>query len=300
MNVPLLDWRAPALQEALNAWCPGMLVEAVAQTGSTNADLMEVARQGDFRPRVRLAQSQTAGRGRLGRVWHSEGGSSLTFSMGLVLRPRYDWGALSLAVGHALANALQDWPQGRPPAGQGWLMLKWPNDLWWVNPAPCSVQDRAAGRKVGGVLIETLPLPAGYAQEGARWVVIGVGLNVRSPKPPTLATLAGNPDTASLAAAAIDEWAPELTVSHCWHAVVPAVLEAVLRFQDEGAAGLVPAVEERDLLVGQPVSISAGPGQPLRLGHCLGMDVDGALRVRDEHGAVVRIVAGEVRVRPAI
>lgn len=297
MNVPLLDWRAPALQEALSAQCPGALVQVVAQTGSTNADLMEAARQGDFRSCVLLAQSQTAGRGRLGRVWHSEAGNSLTFSIGLVLRPRHGWGALSLVVGHALANALQDWPQGEPPVGQGRLMLKWPNDLWWVSPAPRAVQDRTAARKVGGVLIETLPLPAGFVEEGARWVVIGIGLNLRLPTQPTLA---GRSDDASYGAASIDEWAPEVTAQECWHAVVPAVVQAVLRFQDEGAAGLIPTVESRDLLVGQPVLIYAGPGQPPRQGHCLGMDVDGALRVREDCGTVVRIVAGEVRVRPAV
>ena len=289
MNPPQLDWGAPRLQDRLQAISPGVLVQAVAVTGSTNADLLEAARQGDLRPRVLVAEAQTAGRGRQGRAWHSAPGSSLTFSLAMCLRPRQGWGALSLVVGHALAECLQPWTDGRAPAGQGPLMLKWPNDLWWYATPPQTPGDRAQGRKAAGILIETLPLPTGTAPEGARWVVIGIGLNIGPATPP-----AAESSFDLQRVATVSDWQAGTTATECWHRVVPAVIQAVLEFQDQGAAPRIPAIERRDLLVGQPVSLSAGA---VPHGHCVGIDADGALRVQSD-GLVHRIVAGEVSVRP--
>lgn len=290
MNLPQpsLAWDAAGLQARTQPLFQGLQVEAVSHTGSTNADLMEAARLGDVRPKVLVAEQQTAGRGRQGRSWQSSPGDSLTFSIGLPLRPLHGWGALSLVVGEAVARALQPWPQGQAPQGQGPLLLKWPNDLWWFAQPPTSPTERAAGLKVGGVLIETLPMRVDAAAEGSRWVVIGIGLNVRAVPP------APSHD-APLAAACVSDWWPQATAPACWHQVVPAVLEAVLRFEREGAAALIPHLEQRELLVGQPVTLSAGP---VREGLCLGLDADGALRV-ESGGHVHRVVAGEVRVRPA-
>lgn len=283
-----MTWDAAALQARIQPLLQGLRVEAVARTGSTNADLMEAARLGDVQPRVLLAEQQTAGRGRQGRTWQSAPGDSLTFSIGLPLRPLQGWGALSLVVGEAVARALQPWHHGKAPQGQGPLMLKWPNDLWWFPQPPHSSTERAAGRKVGGVLIETLPMRAESSAEGTRWVVIGIGLNVR-------AVPAATDGHAPMAAACVGDWWPQATAPSCWHLVVPAVLEAVLRFEREGAADVIRQLELRDLLVGQPVTLSAGP---VRSGLCTGLDEDGALRVQSG-GLVHRVVAGEVSVRPA-
>ncbi len=289
MNPPRLDWNPHRLQDQLQAISPGWRVQAVAHTGSTNADLLEAARQGDLQPRVLVAEAQSAGRGRQGRQWHSAPGASLTFSMAMCLRPLHGWGALSLVVGHALAECLQPWPDGRAPAGQGPLMLKWPNDLWWYATPPVTPADRAQGRKAAGVLIETLPLPAGTAAEGTRWVVIGVGLNI---EPLALPAPGNGSDWPRLAC--VSDWHPGATATDCWHRVVPAVIEAVLEFQDRGAAHRVATLQARDLLVGQPVALTAGA---VSQGQCVGIDADGALRVQAE-GRVHRVVAGEVSVRP--
>jgi BirA family biotin operon repressor/biotin-[acetyl-CoA-carboxylase] ligase len=90
-----------------------------------------------------VAEHQTRGRGRLGRGWGRSAGASLTFSLSLPLAPR-DWSGLSLAVGVALADALEPPLDGAVPR----IGLKWPNDLW-LDRRPGS------GRKLGGVLIET-------------------------------------------------------------------------------------------------------------------------------------------------
>ena len=96
---------------------------------------MRRARAGRLEPVLLVAETQTAGRGRLGRQWHSgaRAGEVLTFSLGMPLRMA-DWSGLSLAVGVSVAQSLH-------PS----LQLKWPNDVWLQE------------RKLAGILIETDP-----------------------------------------------------------------------------------------------------------------------------------------------
>jgi BirA family biotin operon repressor/biotin-[acetyl-CoA-carboxylase] ligase len=137
------------------ASCP-IRVEVVAQTGSTNADLLARA-PGLDAPVLLVAEHQTAGRGRAGRSWLSSPGHSLTFSLAW----KFEGGlstltGLPLAVGTALAETL-----GR--LGQP-VQLKWPNDV---------LKD---GDKLAGILVETA-----HADDGAVWAVIGIGLNLAMP-----------------------------------------------------------------------------------------------------------------------
>ena len=99
-------------------------VDVVSRTGSTNADLLAAARAGAPAGTVLVAETQTAGRGRLDRSWQSQPGAALTYSV--LLRParvppaRRGW--LPLLTGVAVASAL------RSSAGVG-ASLKWPNDV---------------------------------------------------------------------------------------------------------------------------------------------------------------------------
>ena len=92
-------------------------IERVAETASTNADLLAWARGVDpavaLAPRALVAERQTAGRGRLGRRWEATPGSSLTFSVAWPLAAGVDLSGLSLAVGATLADGLDP----RPGAG---------------------------------------------------------------------------------------------------------------------------------------------------------------------------------------
>jgi BirA family transcriptional regulator, biotin operon repressor / biotin---[acetyl-CoA-carboxylase] ligase len=123
-------------------------LEVVAVTGSTNADLL---RRGGTEGQVLVAESQVAGRGRMGRSWISAAGASLTFSV--LLRPvsvpasRRGW--LSLLTGVSVACAVRD------VSGVD-AVLKWPNDVL------------AGSRKLAGIL----------AEQSGDAVVIGIGLNV--------------------------------------------------------------------------------------------------------------------------
>lgn len=257
------DWRVTELRTALAAHWPGAVAEVLPEIGSTSTELLARVREAGpaFAPCLLAAERQTAGRGRLGRAWQASAGDSLTFSLAVPLA-RPDWSGLSLAVGVALAQALD-------PAN-AWLRLKWPNDLW-----------RLDGRKLGGILIEGLPLA-----HGPRVAVVGVGLNIRVPQ---LADPA-------LKLAALQELQPDASAPAVLARVGPAVAAALARFETEGFAAFAADFAARDLLAGQPLS-STDPACPGGLGD--GVDPDGALRVRRD-GRVHRIVSGEVSVRPAL
>jgi BirA family transcriptional regulator, biotin operon repressor / biotin---[acetyl-CoA-carboxylase] ligase len=128
-------------------------LDVVAQTGSTNADLLARAAAGiDIGGAVLIAEHQTAGRGRHSRVWSATPRAQITMSVGVstVDVPTHTWGWLSLATGVAVVDAVSPLIEGAE-AG-----LKWPNDVL------------VEGGKLAGILAE-VARPA---------IVIGIGLNV--------------------------------------------------------------------------------------------------------------------------
>lgn len=144
----------------------------VAETGSTNADALELARQGEPEGIVLVADHQTAGRGRRGRSWQAPPGASLMTTI-LLRPPAAVAGLTTMAVALAAAEAIEELTGVR-------VGLKWPNDLVW--PGDGSGEDR----KVAGILAEA-DWPAGSHIAGG-WmppaagdrvvVAVGIGINV--------------------------------------------------------------------------------------------------------------------------
>lgn len=253
---------AEAVWQAVAPGWPGFAVEVLPTIDSTNTELMRRARQGQADPVLLVALEQTAGRGRRGRGWVSEPGASLTFSLGLPLRPA-SWSGLSLAVGVSLAESLH--PEVR---------LKWPNDLWWQD------------RKLGGILVET----ANVGTE--RLAIIGVGLNVEPPPP-----LPAEPDAQGVAPmppVGLQTVAPAAGLSAGGWLVraLPPLVRDLMAFEREGFAPFAARFEARDALRGRAVRLSDG-----QEGVADGVRADGALWLRGAAGRVA-VVQHEVSVRP--
>jgi BirA family biotin operon repressor/biotin-[acetyl-CoA-carboxylase] ligase len=265
-EVPRHDARA----EALGAERPPVVETLrVAETGSTNADLLAWVRNAageTLAPRLLVADRQTAGRGRLGRAWHSAPGASLTFSLAWPMAGS-DLSGLSLAIGVALAEAIDP----RPAEGLR-VGLKWPNDLWLVGADE-------PGRKLGGVLIETTP------HGNARVAVIGIGLNV----------LEQRVDEASSGVAWLREIDAAAAPARLLERIVPALADALQTFEDAGFAAFAPRFAARDLLRGRTVWCGAEGGTRIE-GIATGVSASGELLVRTQ-GGVERVVSGEVSVR---
>jgi BirA family biotin operon repressor/biotin-[acetyl-CoA-carboxylase] ligase len=259
-----------ALRAALGERAAALEIECVAETGSTNADLLERARtEAAPRPRLLVAEHQTAGRGRRGRHWHATPGASLTFSLAWPLATA-DLSGLSLAVGVAVAEAID-------PAHSvhRHVAIKWPNDLWLVDAAD-------DGRKLGGILIETAPI------EGGRIAVIGVGLNV----------LEQRVAEASSGVAWLRQIDAGATTASTLERIVPAFLDALARFDETGFAAFAPRFTARDLLRGRSVRCSSNGDAKAIDGVAVGVSPSGELLLRTTRG-VEAVGSGEVSVRLA-
>ena len=266
---PWNDQAVQALTSSVHRLCPDACVEVVAQIDSTNSELMRRGPVRDNPPTLLVALSQSAGRGRMGRVWQSDAGAGLTFSWGMHLAPT-DWSGLSLAVGLALVESLD-------PEGQWGLRLKWPNDLCW--------QSAGAVRKLGGILIETQVGTANPETPARRWCVVGVGLNLRTPQisTPGLAPVGWSEVTGEPI-----PHGPDI-LQACMAALVPALRA----FELHGFAPLAERFAQRDALKGQTVTLSDG-----RVGTALGVDAQGALLVETAQG-LQAVHSAEVSVRPS-
>jgi BirA family transcriptional regulator, biotin operon repressor / biotin---[acetyl-CoA-carboxylase] ligase len=291
-TTPLLQWGTEALWQQLEPLLPGLSVEVVHTMRSTNTALLERARavpdtgpgslnavvrasvesgafgrrRIDLQPCLLVAENQTGGRGRQGRAWHSSHGASLTFSLALPLAVE-DWSGLSLAVGVALAEALDD----APPAAHR-IGLKWPNDLWLLG-------EPNATRKLGGILIETV------AAGAQRLAIIGIGLNVQRFEPTEVNT--GFAPLRELDAAAT---APAVLAR-----VALPLVRALKQFEREGFAAFAARFAARDVLLGRHVTTTLAE---VPQGIARGVSAQGALLVETDAG-VQQVASGEVSVRLA-
>jgi len=259
------------------AGCDALRVRTVDETASTNEALVQRPfGRSPAPPALMATLHQTAGRGRRGRVWVCEPGRALAFSIAFerVVGAEAPPIALSIAVGVAAARALVPWAPD--------VRVKWPNDL------------QRAGRKLGGILVETrrgLPLAApGAAAHSATHsierIVVGIGLNLLAPRDERI----GQP------ACGLFDDSPTRddpdTVIGC---LAGEVVRAVERFLGEGLQEAVAAWQRFDALHGEPVLVLEGD-RVVASGRALGIDPLGGLRLLDERG--VRILRhGEVTLR---
>lgn len=249
-------------------------IDVLPTCDSTNAILLNRAEAGAPSGTVVIAEEQTAGRGRRGRTWFASPGDSLTFSLLWRFAPGTAPAGLSLAVGVAVARALQRVGAGSPCVPGTSLreqvtVLKWPNDLL------------KAGRKLGGILVELVP-GAPHA------AVIGIGINLRLP--------AGMPEDVRVASAAIAENGSAADENELFAALLGELLATLEAFAAHGFAAIRPEWMARHAFQDVRVVLSTDFVPP-REGICRGVDTDGALLL-DVDGRIERILSGEVSLRP--
>lgn len=247
---------AEPLRAALAARGHRCSVDWVASTGSTNADLLARCRAGAEGAACLIADRQTAGRGRQSRPWMSDG-RDLLLSVAWPLAPGASVEGLSLAVGTWAAHALH-------AVGAAAVRLKWPNDLL------------LDGAKIGGILIELADT------RGARWAVVGIGINLVRPE--------GVAGAAGLDAAGlhIDRWdlAAEL---------VPRLLDGLDAFARGGFGPWRDAWEALHAWAGREVRVLEHE-RVLHAGRALGVDAHGRLLL-DTGGATIAVASGDVSLR---
>jgi BirA family transcriptional regulator, biotin operon repressor / biotin---[acetyl-CoA-carboxylase] ligase len=193
-------------------------------TGSTNDDARALASAGAPGGTVVLAEEQTAGRGRQGRVWVAPRGRALTLSA-LVRDPDPGvLGLLPLSAAVAVCEACERTARVE-------CAVKWPNDVW------------IGERKVSGILIEARP------QEG--WAVVGIGLNVGTTADELPPELRDTATSLAIATGAEVDRAPALE----------ALLERLAAWVSGDRERMLAAYRKRDALNGRTITWSGGEGE---------------------------------------
>ena len=216
-------------------------------------------------PVVVVADHQTAGRGRAGRRWRSVPGTALQMTAILSLPvPAVALGPVPLIVGGMVAEALEVLDPGLD------LALKWPNDVL------------VDGRKVAGILIVS------RSSGGTSLVQIGIGVNIADPLEPVTGA-AGLPGL-------VETGSGQRSIDPIRDQLLGEMLSRLARLPEElardgGAAGL-GGWTRRAAMLGQPVIVR--DGERTVEGTLLGVDRNGALRLRTSTGAITRVVAGDL------
>lgn len=238
-----------------------------AETGSTNDDLLALARSGEVSDYDLIsADFQTRGRGRRGDRWEATPGRNLLFSLALPLGAnavdgdRRLWPRIPHLTAWIVGSAVES------ILGPGYrLQAKWPNDL---------LHDR---RKLAGILVEIVLTPRPYA-------IVGIGLNVNlrhEDLPPDL-----QPTATSLYELLDCE-------SSRWF-LLGQIVQGFLRHFPGATSDFSPVLDwirPRDLLAGSPIMVRSG--RDCFEGHARGIGDDGELLLERQTGELVRIVSAE-------
>lgn len=243
----------------------GRDIRVFQSTTSTNDIIERLARDGVKEGAVVFAESQTKGRGRLGRKWLSPPGQGLWLSVLLrpALRPQ-EVTQLTIAAATALRRALHLETGMRAD-------IKWPNDLL------------LRGRKVAGILTEL-----SAELDRVKHVVLGIGVNVNFDPgafPPDLRKQA----TSLKAELGRPVSRPELAT-----AILRELDADYARIWDGQFTAVADEWEEHCTTLGREVGIQIGGRRAW--GRAEALDEDGALLLRTEHGHVERIIGGDVTV----
>jgi BirA family transcriptional regulator, biotin operon repressor / biotin---[acetyl-CoA-carboxylase] ligase len=233
--------------------------------GSTNDEALAWAANDTLDLSVVIADEQTAGRGRLDRKWFTPKGTALAFS--IVLRPTPQErphltrivGLAALAVAKPLRKLGLD------------ARIKWPNDILIRN------------RKACGILIESV-----WSGEDIDCVVIGIGINVLAASVPPAESL-------QYPATSLET---ELSQAPDRVELLHDILASLIELRPGmGTDDFLKQWEDLLALRGETVQVETENTPPLT-GQISGLESDGSLKIRNEHGEFVTVRFGDVRLRP--
>lgn len=270
---------AKALQSRLPCFSR---VQWLARTGSTNADLLALARSNDgilARPWLEGAHVQEQGRGRAGRSWQNREGANLMFSCAFdVFMPARHLPTLSPFIGLLSCEALRGMLS---PEQQPRLMMKWPNDILW---------DRG---KLAGILIETSRSGTATHAPDHHMVIAGIGINLddaRSLSRSLERRVADWSEVVTADAQAGKAGAADLAacVAQAWYLGMNEVTA-------HGLADFAQRYARVDALAGQALDVTDN-GRLIQSGIACGVNEQGQLLLRNASGEHALSV-GEISVR---
>ncbi len=236
----------------------------LATTDSTNRVARQLGQGGAAQGSAVVADSQTSGRGRLGRAWFSPAGTNLYCSY--IARPDIeleDYPKLTMVAGVAVAQCLKNF-------GGIDIGLKWPNDLF------------IGSRKCGGILSEF-----STDQNDKPFAVIGIGINCN------LTESEIPDDLSAIATSLLIESGSAVDIMQLFNDVRISLLYLINEFESSGFSEILERWHRFDIYRGKKMSWARPDGTEVQ-GVNLGPDRDGALMVKDTDGTIHHVVSGEV------
>ena len=235
------------------------------EIGSTNDEAYRLGIKGAPEGTALIAESQSAGKGRMQRVWHSPAGANIYTS--IILRPEFETvraPQISIAAGVAVAETLDPYCPGK-------VWLKWPNDVL------------IGGKKVCGILAQMK-----MSGNAIDFVVVGIGINVNlNPEqfPPDIQKIA----TSLTIEAGCEISRPDLIIR---------LYENMAKWYRELVQNGFGPVKEKWLglssMIGKPVSVMFR--EEAVSGTALGLDDDGSLILLTDRDETVRVSAGDATI----
>jgi BirA family biotin operon repressor/biotin-[acetyl-CoA-carboxylase] ligase len=258
------------LKENLKTTIFGKKIFYQAEVDSTNQWARSLASQGEAEGAVFMAETQTRGKGRLGRSWDSASGLGLWASM--ILRPKLspvELAIITLITAVAAARAIHD------TCGIQ-VQIKWPNDLVYKD------------RKLGGILAEL-----NGEMDRVHYLIVGIGINVNHRAADFPAELVQKAISLRMIQGEREIARKELLAEFlrifedCYLRLSkgPVLPEQFLQYMDYATV--------HSATLGKKVTIGQGSGRIYR-GEALGLEPDGSLKIKDEDGNLVVIHSGEI------
>lgn len=233
--------------------------------GSTNQKALEMVRDGWSGQAIVMAESQTSGRGRLGRSWVSPAGTGLYVS--IVLWPQVapeDLSKVTLVAGVAVNRAIN-------LEANIATMIKWPNDIL----ADC--------KKVAGILAESTAVTS----RGKTAVVLGIGVNVTTPLEDFPSELSGKVTSLLAVSGKVIQRGALLK------RIVSEISRQMELLEQGHFSKILEEWKARDATLGKRLHWINSSKQAV-YGVSMGPDKEGRLRVRDSSGKVHEVISGDV------
>ena len=240
----------------------------LTSTESTNDDAYRLASKGVEHGFGVLADTQFAGKGRLGKAWVSPVASGLYCS--IVLRPDLpfsEFPKLTLTAGLALCSVVE---LLLPEVSFG---LKWPNDLY------------SEGKKCGGILVES---SSPHNESEDSFVVVGIGLNVNTPMDMFPLELQAKATSLFILGSGI------LDITQLYGKIHRALLHHLHIHETDGFSPILEKWRRKDVLLGKEMQwVTREKKLITAIG--MGPDKNGQLLAKDKSGRVYEILSGDVQ-----
>lgn len=237
------------------------------EVDSTNNRALELAADGYPEGTIVVAETQTAGRGRRGRTWHSPARHGIYLSV--ILRPELpvnEVPRVSLVVGVVVAETLE--AEFQLPA-----RIKWPNDILINN------------RKIAGILCEVVT-----SHQGVEYIVTGIGLNVNNPLENFPSDLRTDPTSV------MAERETPVSRVKFMQSLLMRLENRYYQLLEGDFDGILKKGKELSMVLGQAVTFDTPEG--LLAGQAVDIDDNGFLLVKDKSGKVHTVMSGEVYLPP--